>query len=107
MPEPPKTPTANGFGGSASSVDPLATQTAIRVLRSGGNAVDAAVAAAGVLGVTEPFSCGIGGGGFMVIYDARRHKVDTVDSREAAPAGCARTPSLIPTRTPASSPRRA
>jgi gamma-glutamyltranspeptidase / glutathione hydrolase len=87
VPEPPKTPTVEGYGGSASSVDPLATQTAIRVLRRGGNAVDAAVAAAGVLGVTEPFSCGIGGGGFMVIYDARRHKVDTIDSREEAPAG--------------------
>jgi gamma-glutamyltranspeptidase / glutathione hydrolase len=87
VPEPPKTPTVVGSGGSASTVDPLATQTAIDVLRSGGNAVDAAVAAAGVLGVTEPFSCGIGGGGFMVIYNARRHKVDTIDSREEAPAG--------------------
>ena len=83
--EPPKTPTAVGTGGSAATVDPLATQTAIDVLRSGGNAVDAAVAAAGVLGVTEPFSCGIGGGGFMVIYDAKRGKVDTIDSRETAP----------------------
>ena len=92
--EPPKTPTADGTGGSAATVDPLATQTAIDVLRSGGNAVDAAVAAAGVLGVTEPFSSGIGGGGFMVIYDARRHKVDTIDSREAAPQALApRTPS--------------
>ena len=71
MPEPPKIPTAEGSGGSAATVDPLATQTAIDVLRSGGNAVDAAVAAAGVLGVIEPFSCGIGGGGFMVIYDAQ------------------------------------
>jgi gamma-glutamyltranspeptidase/glutathione hydrolase len=87
VPEPPKTPTVEGYGGSAASIDPLATQTAIDVLRSGGNAVDAAVAAAAVLGVTEPFSCGIGGGGFMLIYDAGRHKVDTVDSREAAPAG--------------------
>ena len=86
VPEPPKTPTAVGSGGSAATVDPLATQTAIDVLRSGGNAVDAAVAAAGVLGVTEPFSCGIGGGGFMVIYDAKHRKVDTIDSREAAPA---------------------
>ena len=86
VPEPPKTPTAVGSGGSASTVDPLATQTAIDVLRSGGNAVDAAVAAAGVLGVTEPFSCGIGGGGFMVIYDAKHRRVDTIDSREAAPA---------------------
>ena len=89
VPEPPKTPTVEGRGGSAATVDPLATQTAIEVLRSGGNAVDAAVAAAGVLGVTEPFSCGIGGGGFMVIYDAKRRKVDTIDSREAAPQGLA------------------
>ncbi len=84
---PPKTPTAVGSGGSAASVDPLATQAAIDTLRSGGNAVDAAIAAAGVLGVVEPFSCGVGGGGFMVIYDARHHKVDTIDSRETAPAG--------------------
>jgi gamma-glutamyltranspeptidase/glutathione hydrolase len=85
--EPPKTPVAEGTGGSAATVDPLATQAAIDVLGAGGNAVDAAVAAAGVLGVVEPFSCGIGGGGFMVVYDARRGRVDTIDSREAAPAG--------------------
>jgi gamma-glutamyltranspeptidase/glutathione hydrolase len=87
VPDPPKTPVAEGTGGSAATVDPLATKAAIRTLRSGGNAIDAAVAAAGVLGVVEPFSCGIGGGGFMVIYDARHHRVDTIDSRETAPAG--------------------
>jgi gamma-glutamyltranspeptidase/glutathione hydrolase len=87
VPAPPKTPTAVGSDGSAASVDPLATQAAIDTLRSGGNAVDAAIAAAGVLGVVEPFSCGIGGGGFMVVYDARHRKVDTIDSRESAPAG--------------------
>ena len=85
--EPPKTPTAEGTGGSAATIDPLATKAAVDVLRSGGNAVDAAVAAAGVLGVVEPFSCGIGGGGFMVIYDAKHRRVDTVDSRETAPGG--------------------
>ena len=90
VPDPPKTPVAEGTGGSAATVDPLATQAAIDTLRSGGNAVDAAVAAAGVLGVVEPFSCGIGGGGFMVVYDARHHKVDTIDSRETAPAGMTR-----------------
>src|SRR4051794_11140302 len=87
VPAPPKTPTAVGRGGSAATVDPLATQAAIRVLRSGGNAVDAAIAAAGVLGVVEPFSSGVGGGGFMVIYNHKRHKIDTIDSRETAPAG--------------------
>jgi gamma-glutamyltranspeptidase / glutathione hydrolase len=83
---PPKTPVAEGTGGAAATVDPIATQAAIDVLRSGGNAVDATVAAAGVLGVVEPFSCGIGGGGFMVVYDAKRRRVDTIDSRETAPA---------------------
>ena len=82
---PAKVATASGSGGAAASVDPLATKAAIDVLRSGGNAIDAAVAASGVLGVVEPFSSGIGGGGFMVVYDAERKRVDTIDTREAAP----------------------
>ena len=82
---PVKVPTATGTGGAAASVDPIATKAAIDVLRDGGNAFDAAVAAAGVLGVVEPYSSGIGGGGFMVLYDARRNRVDTIDSRETAP----------------------
>jgi gamma-glutamyltranspeptidase/glutathione hydrolase len=83
------TPTAIGSGGAAATVDVLATKAAIEVLEDGGNAVDAAVAAAAVLGVTEPFSCGIGGGGFMVVYRAKgRHdgRVTTIDHRETAPA---------------------
>ena len=80
-----KEPTAVGSGGAAGTVDALATKAAIDVLRRGGNAVDATVAAAGVLGVTEPFSAGIGGGGFMVIRTPRGH-VTTIDGREKAPA---------------------
>ena len=79
-----KKPTAVGKGGAAGTVDALATKAAIDTLRRGGNAVDAAVAAAGVLGVTEPFSAGIGGGGFMVIRTPRG-KVTTIDGREKAP----------------------
>jgi gamma-glutamyltranspeptidase / glutathione hydrolase len=77
-------PTAIGTGGAAASVEKLATQAAIDTLRRGGNAVDASVAAAAVLGVTEPFSCGVGGGGFMVIRTAHG-KVTTIDGREVAP----------------------
>ena len=77
-------PTSIGTGGAAASVEEIATQAAIDTLKEGGNAVDAAVAAAGVLGVTEPFSCGVGGGGFMVVRTAGG-LVTTIDGRETAP----------------------
>src|SRR6188472_3593751 len=86
MPSVIKAPVAVGRGGAAATVDVDATSVAIKVLRHGGNAVDAAVAAAATLGVTEPFSAGIGGGGFLVYYDARTKRVHTIDGREAAPA---------------------
>ncbi|HEV7845422.1 MAG TPA: gamma-glutamyltransferase, partial [Thermoleophilaceae bacterium] len=79
-----KQPTATGSGGAAATVDLNGTRAAIQTLRNGGNAVDAAVAAAAVLGVTEPYSCGIGGGGFMVIRTANG-KVTTIDGREESP----------------------
>ena len=85
-PTPQKQATVTGSGGAAASVDPVATKVAIDVLRRGGNAVDAAVAAAAALGVVEPFSSGVGGGGFMVLYSARDGRVYTLDGRETAPA---------------------
>ena len=81
-----KSAVATGRGGAASTVDLDATRVAIDVLRHDGNAVDAAVAAAATLGVTEPFSSGLGGGGFLVFYNARTKTVHTIDGREAAPA---------------------
>lgn len=81
-----KTATATGYGGAVSTVDPEASAAAIEVLRSGGNAADAAVAAAATLGVTEPYSAGIGGGGYFVYYDAQSGEVGTIDGRETAPA---------------------
>ena len=81
-----KNPTAYGTGGAVSSVDPEATHAGLEVLKRGGNAVDAAVATAAALGVTEPYSAGIGGGGYLVYYNARTRKVSTLDGRETAPA---------------------
>ncbi|NED16352.1 gamma-glutamyltransferase [Streptomyces sp. SID9124] len=82
---PPKAPVAVGYGGAVSSVDADATAAGIDVLRKGGNAVDAAVATAAALGVTEPYSAGLGGGGYFVYYDARTRTVRTIDGRETAP----------------------
>lgn len=76
---------AEGRGGAVSSVDSDATAVGIEVLREGGNATDAAVATAAALGVTEPYSAGIGGGGFFVHYDAATGEVETIDGRETAP----------------------
>jgi gamma-glutamyltranspeptidase/glutathione hydrolase len=78
---------AFGSGGAVASVDPEATAAGLAVLRAGGNAVDAAVATAAALGVTEPYSAGVGGGGYFVYYDARTRRVSTIDGRETAPRG--------------------
>jgi gamma-glutamyltranspeptidase / glutathione hydrolase len=78
--------TAVGSGGAAATVVPLATEAALSTLEEGGNAIDATIAAAGVLGVVQPYSAGIGGGGFMVIRTAAG-ELATIDSREEAPSG--------------------
>lgn len=88
-----KVPVASGSGGAVASVDVEASRVGIEVLSQGGNAVDAAVATAAALGVTEPFSAGIGGGGFMVIYLHDQDRVITLDGREEAPAAV--TPDLF------------
>jgi gamma-glutamyltranspeptidase / glutathione hydrolase len=63
----------------------LAARAGLGVLKHGGNAVDAAVATSLVLGVTNSGSCGIGGGGFMLIYWAKSHRLYGLDYRERAP----------------------
>jgi gamma-glutamyltranspeptidase / glutathione hydrolase len=83
---PTKQPVATGTGGAIATVDLDASAAGLEVLRSGGNAVDAAVAAAATLGVTEAYSAGVGGGGFLVAYLARERRVVTIDGRETAPA---------------------
>ncbi|MBI3688149.1 MAG: gamma-glutamyltransferase [Actinobacteria bacterium] len=92
-----KQPVATGYGGAVSTVDLDASRAGLRVLRAGGNAVDAAVAAAAALGVTEPYSAGLGGGGFLLYYDARTHRVHTLDGRETAPAAMGADAFLDPT----------
>lgn len=88
---PAKVPVAVGYGGAVASVDADASAAGIAVLRAGGNAVDAAIATAAALGVTEPYSAGVGGGGYLVYYDAASRRVQTIDGRETAPATATET----------------
>ena len=86
QPKPSQLTVATGRSGAVASVDSRATQIGIDVLKAGGNAIDAAVATSAALGVVEPFSTGIGGGGFMLIYLKDQKHLITIDGREQAPA---------------------
>ncbi|MCX7633994.1 MAG: gamma-glutamyltransferase, partial [Turneriella sp.] len=77
---------AAGKGGAVATANPLATATAISILKQGGNAADALLAAAWVLAVAEPQSSGLGGGGFLVYYNAAQQKAYALDGREELPA---------------------
>jgi gamma-glutamyltranspeptidase / glutathione hydrolase len=69
------------------TANPYATEAGVAMLEAGGNAIDAAIAAHLVLGLVEPQSSGIGGGGFMLIHHAATGGTAVVDGRETAPAG--------------------
>ena len=93
-------PIVGGQGGAraepqqmVAAAHPLAVEAGLDVLRRGGSAVDAAVAVQMMLGVVEPHSSGIGGGGFLLYYDAGTRGIAVYDGREAAPAGA--TPTMF------------
>lgn len=75
----------------AAAANPHAVEAALEILREGGSAVDAAIAAEMVLGLVEPQSSGIGGGGLMLVYESESERIDGYDGRELAPAGAQST----------------
>lgn len=79
------------------AANPLAAEAGANVLRRGGNAIDAMVAVQTMLGLVEPQSSGLGGGAFLVYFDARSGTLTTMDGRETAPM--AATPTLFQTET--------
>jgi len=80
----------SGRNGMVAAEHQLASQAGVQILKAGGNAVDAAVATSLAVGVANPTSCGIGGGGFMLIYDHATRRVAALDYRETAPAAASR-----------------
>lgn len=72
-------------GAMVAAADPRAVEAGLEALRNGGHAVDAAIAVHTVLGLVEPQSSGIGGGGFMVVYDHANGETTVYDGRETAP----------------------
>jgi gamma-glutamyltranspeptidase/glutathione hydrolase len=78
---------ATGSHGMAATAHPLASRAALEILQQGGNAIDAAVAAAFVIGVVEPDGSGLGGGGGMVVYLAKKKKALYINYYPSAPSG--------------------
>ncbi|MEA2625737.1 MAG: gamma-glutamyltranspeptidase / glutathione hydrolase [Candidatus Binatota bacterium] len=76
--------------GMVSAEQALAARAGAEILALGGNAVDAAVASAFAMGVLNPTSCGIGGGGFLLYFDSAKHRLHALDFRETAPAAATR-----------------
>ena len=75
------------------AAEPLAVAAGLKVLHAGGTAADAAVAVQAVLGLLEPQSSGLGGGAFLLYYDAKTHRVTAYNGRETAPMGA--TPDMF------------
>ncbi|MCV0396786.1 MAG: gamma-glutamyltransferase [Rhizobiaceae bacterium] len=86
-------PAAHATRHMVAAANPLAAEAGLEVLRKGGSAADALVAVQTVLGLVEPQSSGMGGGAFLVWYDAATGEMTTIDGRETAPA--AATPDLF------------
>ncbi|MEE4301359.1 MAG: gamma-glutamyltransferase [Pseudomonadales bacterium] len=86
-PAPPPAETSGPGEGMVNTANPHATAAGVAMLERGGSAVDAAIAAHAVLGLVEPQSSGLGGGGFMLVHDAETGLREVVDGRETAPAG--------------------
>jgi gamma-glutamyltranspeptidase/glutathione hydrolase len=78
------------------AADVRAVDAGLEILKEGGSALDAAIAAALVLGLVEPQSSGIGGGGFLLHYDAQSGTIESYDGRETAPAGASADMFLTP-----------
>lgn len=74
-------------GAMVAAANPMAVEAGLEVLRKGGSAVDAALAVQAVLGLVEPQSSGLGGGAFLIHFDAGTGAVTAYDGRETAPAG--------------------
>ena len=87
-PTPSETASAASTSGKwfIAAANPYAAEAGAEILRKGGSAVDAAIATQTVLGLVEPQSSGIGGGAFMIHYDANTNVLETYNGRETAPA---------------------